>query len=385
MADTTITIQETVIGTPDSGDGGLNLCTGAALFPPFPTIPLGWQTANAGALNVSKSHSALIAKASASAAVGIAAGLCGPSYALRHKIEGDVVGDQIHLTVSDDEAMGGIFLALGMQVHIELNAEVYKIYWHWGPHGHWVSKLDVKLEAGIDILKAAIDIIAAVLQVENLIVKSVTEEVVDTPLAMVGENSDVYALKDGLIELHCVFSVPVNLWVIIVAAATVTEEIPYVDIASSVVLAIDEVLDVTLSSIGFGFTIGVDCPVALTLDKVTVDDVEFSHVDGSDGAWNGKRGTGGTISDPPKNISCTWNHTAGFDIQVGVYAELQVMELFHVGGSAATDILGLFNIQPTTSPFTHTFSNTVGAATTSFSCGCPPLPQGMGMVDVDFL
>ena len=85
--------------------GGLNLCNGLALFPPFPTIPLGWQTSTVGALQIGKGFKVLAVRASASAGFSMYAGLCGPSYAIQFETEGDVDEDTLTLSVENDDAM----------------------------------------------------------------------------------------------------------------------------------------------------------------------------------------------------------------------------------------------------------------------------------------
>lgn len=387
MAENKITIKETKIGTPDSGTGGLNLCTGVPLFPPFPTIPLGWQTKNAGALHIGKRFKILVVRVSAEASFGLQAGLCGPSYALRFNAEGEVEDGVLTLTIEEDESMAGIFLGAGLQAGVELKAQIYKIRWHWGPHGSWRTKFHIRLDVGIDILKAAIDIIAALLQIEDMIAKGAVEGASDTPLAMIGEGSDLYAISRGVIDLDCVFSVPINLWTLVVIAAAATLEVPFLDVASAAILVVHEALDVTLSSIGFGPTIGVDVPISIQIQDVDIDNVKFTNKTiTSDGKWVGEQADK-TIEVPadPKEISFTMVHNAGFDIMIGLYAELQLVEIFHVGTSTDMGILGLFNIQPKGGNFHHTLKNTIGNDWLASGCDCGKLYKDAGLVDVEFV
>lgn len=381
-----IKIAKTKIGTPSSNLGsGLNLCKGLALFPPFPAIPLGWISKGGGDLRLNQSFNLIAARASAGGSFGLHVGLCGPSYAIQFNAEGEVENGTLTLAIEDDEAMGGIYLGAGMQANFELKAEIYRLYWYWGPRGEWSAALNVELGVGIDVLKAAADILEAVVGIEGIF-GTVVETAVDTPLAMVGEAGDEYASKFGKIEMNCVFTVPVNLWSVIVLAAYGTVEVPYINVASAAVIAIEKVLDVTLSSIGFGPTIGLSVPVGIQIRDVSLDSVKFNRKSvSSEGKWVGELADkSSVVAAEPKEITFTMAHTAGFDLRVGLYAELQLLELFHVGASADMGILGLFNIQPRTGEFTHTLRNNIGSASPAADCGCSAA-SGVGLVDVQFI
>ena len=272
-----------------------------------------------------------------------------------------------------------------MEAEVKLSVEIYKLYWHWGIHGRWSGVLSVDLKVGIDVLKAAIDIIAALLQVEDLIAHAVVEVAVDTPLQMLGEAGDVYALSEGQIDLHCKFTVPINLWTLAVLAAAATVEVPFLNVASGVIIAIHEALDVTLSSIGFGPTIGLDVPVNIQIKSVTLDDVKFDKKKiTDDGKWQGtKADPNATVADPPKEISFDMEHTPYLDFTVGLYAELQLVELFHVGASADMDILGVFNIEPSLGTYTHTLKNTIGHDYLAATGSDLKMFKDAGMVDVE--
>ena len=380
-----IQIEKTRIGTPDSGVGGLTLCNALALFPPFPNLPLRWQSSNIGSLHIGKGFKVLAVRASASAGFSIYAGLCGPSYAIEFETEGDVDGDTLTLSIEDDDAMGGIYLGAGLEVEVKLSVELYKLYWHWGIHGRWSGVLNVDLKVGVDVLKAAIDIIAALLQVEDLVAHAAVEVAADTPLALLGEASNVYALSEGQIDVHCKFTVPINLWTLAVIAAAATVEVPFLNVASAVIIAVHEALDLTLSAIGFGPTIGLDVPVNIQIKGVTLDDVAFDKKGiTDDGKWQGtKADPAAVVADPPEKITFTMEHKPYLDFTVGLYAELQLVELFHVGASANMDILGIFNIEPALGTYTHKLTNTIGHDFVTANSNDLKMFKDAGMVDVE--
>lgn len=389
----TILIEKTAIGTPLSING-LSLCKGVALIPPIPDIPAGFQTGTSRQLKgdhkFSKFHAV---RASAAFAVGVHAGLCGPGYALSLTAEGEL--DEVHqvltLTIEDDEAMAGIFLGAGMSVEITLGCEFYKVYTHHHvPHWGWRTGPGIELSASVDAFKAAVDLIAAVLNVEDLIPKVCAEQATDlagTPLAMIGESSDQYAARNGVLQLDCIFSLPINLWAVIVVAAAATLEIPWLDIASAAVIAIHEALDVTLSSIGFGPTIGVDVPVLLQIADVAVDGVRFDRTDVQGNQWIGQKAAGQeSVSTDPKELAFNMAHNCGVDFTVGLYVEVQLVELFHAGVSGDIGIMALFDKEPFHGGVVHhTLKNDIGETVLTAACACEALPSDRGWIDVEFL
>lgn len=386
-----ISIEKTTIGTPLSLNE-LTLCKGVALIPPIPDIPAGFQTGASRQLHgdhkFSKFHAV---RATAAFAVGVHAGLCGPGYALSLSAEGELDEQTLTLTIEDDEAMAGIFLGAGMSVEITLGCEFYKVYTHhYVPHWGWRTGPSIELSASVDAFKAAVDLIGAVLNIEDLIPAVCAEQATDlagTPLAMIGESSDQYTARNGVLQLDCIFSLPINLWAVIVVAAAATVEIPWLDIASAAVIAIHEALDVTLSSIGFGPTIGVDVPVLLEIATVAVDGVRFERTDVQGNQWIGhKAADQGDVEDSPQELAFEMAHNCGVDFTVGLYVEVQLVELFHAGVSGDIGVMALFDKEPFHGGTVHhTLKNDIGQLVTAAACACEAPSSDGGWIDVEFL
>jgi hypothetical protein len=202
---------------------------------------------------------------------------------------------------------------------------------------------------------------------------------------MIGETSKVYALSQGQIDLHCQFTVPINLWTLAVLAAAATVEVPFLNVASAAIIAVHEALDVTLSAIGFGPTLGLDVPVNIQIKGVTLDDVKFDKTKiTDDGKWQGTKADPATVvADPPEKITFTMEHTPYLDFTIGLYAELQLVELFHVGASVSMDVLGIFNIEPTLGTYTHTLTNTIGRDYLAANINDRNMFKDAGMVNVE--
>ena len=380
-----IPIEKTLISTPTSGDGSLNLCDALDLFDWIPDLPLGWRTSTVGALNAGKSFRILALQVEAAGSYSLGAGLCGPAYAIKFETEGEVDGDTLTLDIDEDETLGGFYLGAGLEAGLELKASIYKLGWKGGT---WSAILNIELEASLDVLKAAIDIIAALLQVEDLIAQAAVEQATSTPLQMIGQAGDVYATSNGEIDLHCKISLPINLWSLCVIAAAATVEVPFINVASAAILAIHEALDVTLSSIGFGPSIGLDVPVNIQIKSVSIDDVEFEQTAITDeGQWQGsKKDASAEVADDPEKIEFTLEHQPYLDFTLGLFAEIQLMEIFHIGAAAEFDVLGIFNFQPKfTGPFTRTLENEIGREYVSSKTDKSEMFKKAGLVDVEFV
>lgn len=384
MATTTTEIAKTMIGTPTSING-LTLCKGVALIPPIPDIPVGFQTNPSKQVsadhNFSKYHAI---RAYASAGVGVVAGLCGPGYAVGFTAEGTVEDDLLTLTIDDDEAMAGMFCGIGGSFELSMGIAYYRI-----THLSWRNGPSIELNIGLDFLKTAVDLIAAVLQVEDLLATAavtLVTEAAGTPLAMVGESSDNYATNNGVLRLDCIFSIPINLWAVIVVASLAGEVVPGLDVATSVVLAAHEFMDCTLSSVGFGPTIGVDIPVLLQIDDVTIDTVKFDKTSVTGGTWIGKKSNpDDVLAAAPQDISFNMGHNCSFDFVVGLFVEVQVAEFFHVGAGDDIEVMGLFGFKKFAGTVHHSLKNVIGGLMATDCTDCVATGAGEGIFDVQFI
>ncbi|KMY67744.1 hypothetical protein AAU61_07630 [Desulfocarbo indianensis] len=381
MADGTIEIKKTFIGTSDP----LNVCSGLALFPPFPNIGAGVHfTQNTHAL-LNKDLKILAFRASAAIDWGVFMGLCGPGYAIKFLTEGEIEGDELALKIDEDSTIGGFALGTNVSIDFALMAKLYKLHWKgWHLKGSWDAVLNAELAVSFDFLKLALDVILAALGLETWLQKvEPIKETLTSSIAMLGEAEDVYKDGEGVIEIHPKFMLPINLWVLVVALAAAGEATGVLTAPSTVILAFDKLMDVTCSSIGCGPTLGIDVPVKVQVDSVTIDKAEFkrTYVDSS-GTWHGTTSSG-DIPQEPEKMTVKLGTTAGFDFRVGVYAEVQILELFHAGVSMDTGMLALLGIQPQIGEFHQTLSNDIGS---QYASGpCLDCTAQMGPVEVEFV
>jgi len=372
-----INIPKTMIGTSDP----ISICRGLGLFPPFPNIGAGIHGVSDTHALINHNFSFLAVRAKAAASFGYFIGCCGPGYGIKMLAEGEVNGRTLTLAVSEDDTIGGFAFGTNFFVSGELQAQVYKFHWAgWHSHFSWDTSLDAHLDIQFDFLAAALDIILAALQLESLFHQ--VEPVKDTlksSFSLMGEAEDSYASSQNQIVCNCKFMVPINCWPLIVALSQAGDELGI----GEVVLAFNALLNATLSSIGFGPTVGIGVPVNVGISSVSLDDVKFDYTaTTSDGKWQGNCDATATPPNDPKEMTFTLRHTAGFDIRVGLYAELQLVEIFHVGASVDTGVLSLLNIVPDTSPFYQTLKNNVGSE--SVAAARPDLLDGSGLSLVEF-
>jgi hypothetical protein len=356
----TIKIKKTWVGTTDP----ISICAGLPLFPPFPDIGAGIHYTQDDHALIDKSVQILSFRGQASVSWGVFFGLCGPGYATSMHAEGDIIPKQkeLALFIKNDDTIGGYAFGTNVSVGFALVAKLYKLHWKgWHLKGSWDAVLNANLAASFDFLKVAFDVIAAALGLETLIQKvEPVKPALTSSLAMLGETEDAFAVTDGVITVHPKFLVPMNLWAIIVGLAALGELTGVLTAPSTVILAFDKLMNVTCSSIGCGPTIGMEVPVRVQIDKVKIDDTEFerTHID-KFGTWHGATDSDEFPADP-KKMTVTLAHTAGFDFRVGLYAEVQILELFHAGAKIDTAILALLGIQPQTGEFKHDVTSDVG-------------------------
>lgn len=381
MANEIIQIAETTIGTSDPGSiGAFNLCTGLPLISNL-SSPLGWQLKKYAAAKWSWPLSAVAAEASVGIDFGLYAGLCGPSFGVRFNADGSIQNGQITLTVKDDEAVAGMYLGVGLDAAIVIKAEVYVLF-----SFEWDTVLTIDFKAGIDVLKVAIDLIEAVTQTEDMAALPDLQNAVETPFAFIGESSNRFATNKGVIGLSPAFAVPINLWAVLVAAAAATVEVPGVDVASGVILAAHEALDLSLSDLGFGPTIGLSCLVKIQIKAVTVDGVVFNNPTiTSGGQWVGTQADPTqTVPPAPTLLSVDLSHSMQLNLTIGLYAHVQVIEIWSVGATVQCDVAKLFDF-PKSLTTDHSLANTIGSVATGALEPRGSDQDPTGLLDVRFV
>lgn len=380
MADR-INIEDTWIGTSDP----LNICNGLALFPPFPDIGAGVHFTQDTHALIDKSLQILAFRGQATIDWGVFFGLCGPGIAISMHTDGRIQDNRLAINVKNDDTIGGYSFGTNASVGFSLSAKIYKLHWQgWHLKGSWNAVLNASLALSFDFLKLAFDVIAAALGLETLIQKvEPVKPALTSSLSMLGESEDAFTVNQGVITVHPKFLVPFNIWTLVVALAAAGEVTGVLTAPSTVILAFDKLMNVTCSSIGCGPTLGVEVPVRVEIDSITIDKAEFKKTEVDKfGTWHGVTDSTDIPTDP-KKMAVKLAHTAGFDFRMGLYAEVQILELFHAGVSIDTAILALLGVQPQTGAFYQTLTSDIGQQFGSSSCS--QCSASMEPVEVEFV
>jgi hypothetical protein len=345
-------IPDTVIGTSDPP----NICTGFYLFEDNKrAFPLG-ITAGQTLIAISPQILAWIFNASAGYKVFI--GQCGPSYALRFNAQGETSGNEITLNVSNDATQAGFFVGFDLELFVNFSIQQWTIHWvSDGWHSHftsdWETVLTKSLNVTFDLVQLIVSFILAVLQEQGD--KDTLLEKVDTALpgvtsswGMFDSRSNQFAANNGTLNVNPGFMIPINL-VPLTEALPPPLDLPFL---------INEALEALWGDLEMGPQVTLSIPVQVKLTNITVDNQTYGNLQFQGGQVTG---TGGQETANPKNLGVTLSQSPGFDIELGVFADVCVLKLFNLSGSAnLVDLANLLGIHVSTGPFTDSLSTPVG-------------------------
>jgi hypothetical protein len=386
------TIPKTLIASSDPP----NICNGLALFPPFPSFGAGIHTGGQPTALIDTNKRVLAVRGSASVSFSFFMGLCGPGYGVKTYLEGKMESKKLTLDYGDDEFVGGFAMGMNARASINANIQVYKLRWHkhaWHPTGEWDAELSVSANIEFDLVKLIFDVLAALVQAESFVGTLIqkTEPVSDafkTSLAILdGETGKWPNYNDGEVSIDPKFTVPINLWPLLVNAAVPFAETPF----GEAVLGVNAVLCATMSSLGIGPTFGVGIPLTLKISKVALDGTEYTNpqtvpldpANASYGQHYGWSGTADRVLDKvPTSMTVTFQHNAGFSLHLGLFASVQILEFIHASVNVDVAILKVLNIAPQPQPFEHNLSNSIGL--THLASASRKMMAGFETMDVEF-
>jgi hypothetical protein len=341
-----VDIDKTFIGTSDPP----SICKGKALFPPFPDVGAG-VSINQSNIDLINSHPQVLAvRGKFLTGFNVAMGFCGPGWALASDVTGRVDGQDLTLTISDWQLQAGVFLGFDFTFKFEAKAQVWKF--------HWSTVFDFDTRFTFDLIRVVSDIIRAVLDEGKIaLLKKVQSFSPDlkSSWGMFAENHTDDNISDQNFRVEPIFTVPINLWPLLIQLG---DEIG----VGEVLTAINRGLEVTGSSISFGPVFGVNVPVRFQWAAIHLDGVEYEYQPPvRNSQWNGS--SNAQLGGTPKNIKVDVQHETGFDFSMGVFGKLQILEVFHLGGSLTVPILSLLGINVVGGPQTQSLSNNVGDVT----------------------
>lgn len=313
------TIPPTLVATDDP----LSLCTGAlALIKDVPVLPLGLSY-NGTFFQYERKVAGF--DRSVSGKYSLFFGLCGPSWATTANVKGTYGngsggGTEINLQLSDTLTEAGLVFgaAAGLDFSVSMTT--------------WVHDFNFDVNVTADAVQLLFTL-AQVLLGDKALVSRVSEKLpsVESSWGAFDSTSDNWAANDGQLSVNPAFSIPFNLWSLMLIADETSA------IFGGLVVASNAVLDATLSSITIGPTFGLGVDLSVKMEQVLLNNVPYP-ITGFDGASSlTAQGPGA----PPASISSIgfgFSQTPYFDFQLGLTAQLQLLQLLNFSASYTIDI-----------------------------------------------
>lgn len=289
----------TTVGTP----GNMNLCAGKAIFPingSDVTMRLGYQT-----------EFNLISNNNVVCGGEFFAGICGPSWAMRTEIEGEITGDTITLNPVNCECTAGTLCGASVSLTLDCHGSVMFI------------EFAFTLTAELDILELLMK------AYEYATGKKLLPEV---PGA--GAERKSYGVNDGgtttlgsslALKRAPACVIQWDLWPLVLAAQPgATEEWKAVK---------------WVFNIAFGPEIKIALNVDLKMTKVTVNAAEYTNL-----VYNETTGgiSGTSLSPEPAvadPVSVTFHEVPSITFGVGVFLEFTFVQVFSIRIELVFDIL----------------------------------------------
>lgn len=347
-------IANTKIATSDP----LSLCNGFALFPKVTSRAGVVVNQMGGKIFTFHDANLLLFRLSVDCSYEVIMGLCGPAYALEMELEGSTDNEAIELSIEDDEIQAGLVFGFTLGFIFNLRLDTVKLHWvynGWKSHFQksWSKLLDFHINFDADLFELIYWCCEEAFknEGEETVLKKVphiSHELVAS-WGMYDERKGNLASNLGELE------------------ATPTLNLP-IDIAPLIepVVALNLALKAIFSRLTFGPLVGVQVPVKVNMKSVTIYDTKYSNLEFNFDTVTGTK----TGTDPgyPGEINVELEHTAGFDLAFGVFANLNFAKFFNVGFSITWPLLKLFDIEPKLGPYANNLSNTIGETTVE-TCG----------------
>lgn len=361
-------IPKTRIATSDP----INLCKGFALFPQIGTVRAGVSGgANSGAL-FNTNDTLLTWRLGANAGYEITIGICGPAYAARLDMEGKAENGAVELTISNDEIAAGFFIGCAIRLYLnitidELETTVVWDWWNTHLEQKWQRLATLRPEVRVDMIDLIMTVIRLVLdesgQKNTLIqkVNNISPALLGT-WGMFDDRANQFAANQGKMVARPTFNIPIDI----------VPMIPELN-------AVNTGLKAFFSRFSAGPQIGVQIPVSVEMSKVKLDSTEYTGLSFGSGKVTGRT----TAADPsnPGQLKVELKHTPGFDLTLGIFANLNICKLWNINTTMSLPILTLLGISPKLGTYSNELSNTIGQMFISSFTGSE---KDTGLVEVIF-
>lgn len=362
-------ISKTRIATSDP----VNICKGLALFPQIGTSRAGVSVSSNSGNLFNTNDTLLLWRLSANAGFEIFMGVCGPAYGVRMDLEGKAENRTIELTVSNDELAAGFFIGCNVRLYFNIILDENTPHWVWdGWNSHlelqWERLAVLRPEIRVDMIDLILTVIRLALDEQGskdtLLQKanSITPALLGT-WGLYDDRANTFVSNGGKMIVKPTFNIPIDI----------VSRVPALN-------AVNEALKPFFCRFSAGFQIGVQIPVTVEMKKVKLDTTEYTGLAFKDGKVSGT--STGNDPDSPREIKVELDHTPGFDLTLGVFANLNLCKLFNINASEFIPVLSQLGIKVKLGTYPNELSNTIGS-TNITACGCGQ-EDGAALVDVIF-
>jgi hypothetical protein len=274
-------------------------------------------------------------------------GVCGPAWAVEMTLDGQTVGQDLILTISDDRMLAGLDFGANAGFDFEIDASV------WGN-----TKLAVSFSVDFDMIRIGLSVLQVFLAGLAASITKLTGSFVIAELkgayGFLAEKDGGFVPGQGTTEVKPVLNLPFNLWPLAVVLDLTTAAF------AEVLVAANATLVATLSSIGFGPVLGIIVPVSAKMEKLILDDVEYEDLRFD---TNSNTVTGTTTSTPPADpskLKIEFAQTPNFSFGNGLFAGVTLLAVFNLSFSVFLPIGTILGIEIKVGTFLQSVENTIG-------------------------
>lgn len=329
----------------------LSLALGFSLFPTLFPSPVGLGRRWTGTI-WSHNHKFLGIGITTEASYNVFFGIHGPSWNTSLRVAGsyglsDVSGSEILLDNGATETIAGLIIGASAGVTVSVDANII------------FRRINFNFSPTIDLIQIGFTILQAVLGGNGKFLTKVAN-VVPSALSSWGafdSSGATFARSGGEISVSPNFQVPINLWGLLVLADRSS------GLFSGVLIAADGLLSATLSSITVGPVIGLGVRARIRLVSLTLDNVTFEQLNFVGDRIAG-RSSSTAIPAQAGQLTMNFQQQPFFDVQFGFTAQLQLFQIFNIGGTFTFSVLQALNINiPLGGPYSHSLGRPVGSQT----------------------
>lgn len=407
-------IARTEIGT----SYPVSICKGLPIYPKGIYLPYGVD--GQGTL-FNKSATVLGMTFSVGAQFSYFFGICGPGWGTRMVLNnGSTSGQDVSFTVDGDELVAGMTwgASLGLSFEFGLESKYCWVskWWGWVPlewkcalKTEWKIPAKFELDLLMMVKLAMAAIISAKYANKVMPEDEVGDVLVDIFIASTIE-PNIFGIADyaegsyhdnrGVMRANPKLEFPVNIWDLIVllaeqvvAGGTATAATGFGAAAAAVaavIVGFAKLLKFATIEIGFGPSFGIVFPVSVKVNKIFLNNVEYSENVYYN--YDAKELRGTTTGTPPTSImdiNVEFAQSPGIDFYIGVFANASIFLVFSVAFEAGLNIVEAMGLNLNFATFNQTLPKDAEVGSSfpnvlSINKGCAPCGTGAELYEVVF-